>query len=157
MIISGATIPKAQKRTAFSFVTDVTPTILALAGIPQKTMLVPMTGKSLLPTIQNDSVQVYQANEPIGVEAAGHSALFKGDYKITRNARPLGDFKWRLYNLKKDPGETKDLAESQPKLFAEMIKEYTVYTEKMGVLEMGTQYEAPVSYTHLTLPTKRIV
>ena len=142
MIISGATIPKAQKRTAFSFVTDVTPTILALAGIPQKTMLVPMTGKSLLPTIQNDSVQVYQANEPIGVEAAGHSALFKGDYKITRNARPLGDFKWRLYNLKKDPGETKDLAESQPKLFAEMIKEYTVYTEKMGVLEMGTQYEA---------------
>ena len=142
LIISGATIPKAQKRSAFSFVTDVAPTILSLAGIPEKTMLVPMTGKSLLPTIQNDTVRVYQANEPIGVEAAGHSALFKGDYKITRNARPLGDFKWRLYNLKNDPGETKDLAQSQPKLFAEMIKEYAVYTEKMGVLEMGTQYEA---------------
>ncbi len=148
LIISGATIPKAQKRSAFSFVTDVAPTILALAGIPQKTLLVPMTGKNLLPTIQNDTVRVYQANEPVGVEAAGHSALFKGNYKITRNAKPLGDFKWRLYNLKNDPGEIKDLAASQPKLFAEMIKEYSVYTEKMGVLEMGTQYEAQAELTN---------
>ena len=142
LIISGTNIPKAQKRTAFSFVTDVAPTILELAEIPKKSLLVPMTGKSLLPTIQNDTVRVYPTNEPIGVEAAGHSALFKGDFKITRNAKPLGDFKWRLYNLKNDPGETKDLAEVQPKLFADMIKEYVVYTEKMGVLEMGTQYEA---------------
>ena len=148
LIISGATIPKVQKRSAFSFVTDVAPTILALAGIPKKSLLVPMTGKSLLPTIQNDTVRVYQANEPIGVEAAGHSALFKGDYKITRNAKPLGDFKWRLYNLKNDPGETKDLAELQPELFAEMIKDYAVYTEKMGVLEMGTQYEAQAELTN---------
>lgn len=142
LIISGGAIPKAQKRTAFSFVTDIAPTILALANIPKKSLLVPMTGKNLLPTIQNDTVRVYPSNEPIGVEAAGHSALFKGDLKITRNAKPLGDFKWRLYNLKNDPGETKDLAASQPQLFADMIKEYAVYTEKMGVLEMGTQYDA---------------
>ena len=148
LIISGGTIPKAQKRSTFSFVTDVAPTILSLAGIPQKTMLVPMTGKSLIPTIQNDTVRVYQADEPIGVEAAGHSALFKGDFKITRNAKPLGDFKWRLYNLKNDPGETKDLAQSQPKLFADMIKAYADYTEKMGVLEMGTQYEAQAELTN---------
>ena len=148
LIISGATIPKAQKRSAFSFVTDVAPTILALADIPEKSLLVPMTGKSLLPTIQNDTVRVYQANEPIGVEAAGHSALFKGYYKITRNAKPLGDFKWRLYHLKNDPGETTDLAASQPELFAEMIKEYADYTEEMGVLEMGTQYEAQAELTN---------
>lgn len=34
------------------------------------------------------------------------------------------------------------LAQSQPKLFAEMIKDFAEYTEKMGVLEMGIQYEA---------------
>ena len=60
---------------------------------------------------------------------------------MTRNARPLGDFKWRLYNLKKDPGETNDLAQSHPQLFAELIKDYADYSEKMGVLEMGIQYE----------------
>ena len=76
------------------------------------------------------------------MEAAGHSALFKGDYKITRNARPLGDFQWRLYNLKKDPGETQDLAQSKPQKFAELIKDYAAYSKRMGVLEMGTQYEA---------------
>ena len=142
LIIAGNGIPKAQKRTAFSFVTDVTPTILELAGIPEKQTLVPMTGKSLLPAIQKDSTLVYQGDEAVGVEAAGHSALFKGDFKLTRNARPLGDFKWRLYNIKKDPGETTDLASSHPQLFAELIKDYATYAEKMGVLEMGTQYEA---------------
>ena len=142
LIISGANIPKAQKRTAFSFVTDITPTILALAGIKEKSNSTTITGKSLLNAIQHDTAIVYQANEPVGVEAAGHSALFKGDYKITRNARPLGDFQWRLYNLKKDPGETQDLAQSNPQKFAELIKDYAAYSEKMGVLEMGTQYEA---------------
>ncbi len=142
LIIAGKGIPKAQKRAAFSFVTDVTPTILALAGIQEKPALVPMTGKNLLPAIQNDSMLVYQNDEPVGIEAAGHSALFKGNFKLTRNARPLGDFIWRLYNIKKDPGETNDLAQSNPQRFAELIKDYAEYVEKMGVLEMGTQYEA---------------
>jgi len=144
LIISGKGIPRSQKRSAFSFVTDVTPTILELAGIPEKPTLVPMTGKSLLPAIEDDSAHVYREDEPIGVEAAGHSALFKGDYKVTRNARPLGDLKWRLYNIKKDPGETNDLSESHPRLFAELIKDYADYTQKMGVLEMGSEYEAQV-------------
>jgi len=148
LIIAGKDIPKAQKRTAFSFVTDVAPTILALAGIPEKVSLVPMTGKSLLPAIQNDSVLVYQDDETIGLEAAGHSALFKGGFKLTRNARPLGDFKWRLYNLKKDPGETNDLAQIYPQLFAELIKDYADYTETMGVLEMGTEYEAQMELSN---------
>lgn len=148
LIVAGKDIPKAQKRTAFSFVTDITPTILALAGIEEETSLVPMTGKSLLPAIKQDSTLVYQANEPVGIEAAGHSALFKGDYKLTRNARPLGDFKWRLYNIKKDPGEMNDLASTHPQLFAELIKDYADYSEKMGVLEMGTQYEAQVELSN---------
>lgn len=142
LIISGANLPKTQKRAAFSFVTDIAPTILALADIQENPLAVPMTGKSLIPAIQSDTTLVYQPNESIGIEAAGHSALFKGNMKITRNARPLGDFKWRLYNIKEDPGETNDLAQAQPQIFANMIKEYAAYSEKVGVLEMGTQYEA---------------
>ena len=148
LIIAGKNIPQAQKRSAFSFVTDITPTILDLAGIEEKTRQVPMTGKSLLPTIEQDSILVYQADEPVGIEAAGHSALFKGDFKLTRNARPLGDFKWRLYNIKKDPGETTDLSQSHAPLFAELIKDYADYSKKMGVLEMGTQYEAQLELSN---------
>ena len=142
LIISGANLPSEQKRSAFSFVTDITPTILALANVPEKSLAVPMTGKSLVPAIQNDTTLVYQPNEAIGIEAAGHSALFKGNMKLTRNARPLGDFQWRLYDLKKDPGETTDLAKPQPQIFSTMIKDYVDYAEKMDVLEMGTEYEA---------------
>ena len=92
LIIAGKNIPIAQKRTAFSFVTDVTPTILALAGIEEKTTLVPMTGKSLLPAIENDSVLVYQEEEPIGVEAAGHSCPFQRRLQIDQKCAPLRRF-----------------------------------------------------------------
>jgi len=89
LIISGANLPTAQKQSAFSFVTDITPTILALANIPEKSLSVPMTGKSLVPAIQKDTALVYQPDEAIGIEAAGHSALFKGNMKLTIQEKPM--------------------------------------------------------------------
>ena len=46
------------------------------------------------------------------MEAAGQKALFKGDYKLAKNSNPYPDSQWRLFNIKNDPGETKDLKES---------------------------------------------
>jgi len=142
LIFSGKGVPQSQA-TAFSMVTDVTPTILSLAGIhtPKQLSIGPMTGRTLYPLLRGDTTDIYGVDEPIGIEAAGHGALFKGDYKLVRNGRPYGDGIWRLYNLKHDPGEIIDLAKSEPRRFAEMILDYDDYTEKYGVLEMGVHYE----------------
>ena len=142
LIISGANIPKGQKKDAFSFVTDVTPTILDLANVKYAPPLSKSyTGKTLQPYIQNQSDYVYEENDVIGVEAAGHAALFKGNMKITRNGLPYGDFKWRLYNLKDDPGETKDLSKSSPEMFKDLLAAYQTYTSENNVLEMAEDYD----------------
>ena len=142
LVVSGKNIP-IGKTHAFSFVTDVVPTILSLAGIgyDAETTAVPMTGKDLFPIIQQDSTTVYRPDEPIGMEAAGQAALFKGDLKLARNGKPYGDGVWRLYNLANDPGETNDLKETAPELFAEMMGHYMEYAEENGVVEMGVDYE----------------
>jgi arylsulfatase/uncharacterized sulfatase len=142
LIISGGNIPKGQKKDAISFVTDITPTILDIANIKGAPSLSKSyTGKTLQPYIQNQSDYVYEENEVIGIEAAGHAALFRGDMKITRNGPPYGDFKWRLYNLKNDPGETTDLSESLPEIFKELLIEYETYASDNNVLEMAEDYD----------------
>lgn len=142
LIIAGAQLPSGQLKKAFSFVTDITPTILDLAGIEptNEKMEMPMTGRSLTPVLFNQADRIYQADEPIGIEAAGQSALFQGDMKIIRNTVPYGDAKWKMYNIKNDPGETKDLATSSPEQFQNMLQAYEQYAKKFKVLDMGPEY-----------------
>lgn len=142
LIISGANIPQAKKN-AFSFITDVTPTILSIAGIAvNNPTSLSFTGRSLMPVINNEVDRIYQPDEPIGMEAASQAALFKGDMKIVKNDIPYGDGVWRLYNLKKDPGETKNLASANPNLFKELMADYQTYVKKYNVLTMPEGYEA---------------
>ena len=100
-----------------------------------------MTGPSIYPLLTDKADKIYREVEPIGIEAAEHGALYKGDYKLVRNGKPHGDGVWRLYNISIDPGETDNLSESQSSKFAELILDYDNYTSKYGVLEIGINYE----------------
>jgi len=80
---------------ALNFVTDVAPTIADLAGAATSQM----DGRSLLPLLSGEATEVYDRSDSIGIELSGNSALFKGDYKLTRNTLPFGDGEWRLHDL----------------------------------------------------------
>jgi arylsulfatase A-like enzyme len=149
LIFSGKNIPPGKSK-AFSFITDMAPTILDIAGIDydEQSSINPMTGHSLFPIIQKDTNQVYAQDEPIGMEAAGQAAIFRGDFKLVRNGKPYGDGIWRMYNLKNDPGETKDLAISNAKLFEDLKIDYKNYSTKYGVLEMPKDYETVEEITN---------
>ena len=141
LIFSGAGVAGPRRVDAFSLVTDVTPSILDLArveGIEDDS--VPMTGRSLMALLRGEAEEVYGADTPVGMEVSGQAALFKGDYKIVRNNPRYGDGVWRLYNLARDPGETRDLAAERADLFSELMGDYEAYTEAMGVLEMPEGY-----------------
>ncbi len=144
LIISGKNIPNGQQSKAFCFVTDIVPTILELAGMEPMSnkTYAPITGNSLLPHIQDVSVPVYREDEGIGLEASNSSAYFKGDFKIVKNNIPLGDNKWYMYNLKTDPGETKDISKSFPDKFQAMKASYDAYAKAVGVIEMKEGYSA---------------
>lgn len=142
LIVSGPGVPNGVRKDAFSFITDITPSILEMAGIapPDDPAMEPMSGKSFAPLLRGEQDRVYGAEELIGVEAAGQKAMFRGDYKLVNNGAPYGDGAWRLYDLSIDPGETNDLAAREPALFDEMMRAYETYAEENGVLEMPEGY-----------------
>jgi len=123
LIVSGTGIPKNKTSGAFSFFTDIAPTIYDLAGLPTSANegYAPITGKSLLPHINDLDQPVYESDEGVGLEAANSSAYFLNGYKIVKNNIPLGDNRWHLYHLDSDPGETKDIASQEPALFQKML------------------------------------
>lgn len=148
LIIAGN--PVQQKGTvtnAFSFATDIAPTILQLAGVRHPgseyrgRQLEVMDGKSLTPLLQGRAERIHGPDEITGYELGGNSALFMGDYKLVRNRQPVGDSRWHLFNYVIDPGETTDLSMTMPERFAEMQAAYRDYAEKNGVLEVPDDYD----------------
>lgn len=144
LIMSGPGIP-VQRIEAMSLVSDVAPTLLDLIeadASPGSTDA--MTGRSLKPVLTGVQDRVYASDEPIGMEVSGNSALYKGDFKITRHMPPTGDAAWRLYNMADDPGETRDLSVELPEKKAELLADYQAYAERVGVLEMPVGYDSLV-------------
>jgi arylsulfatase/uncharacterized sulfatase len=142
-IMAGAGLGDGGRVDARAFVTDVAPTLLALAGGgPELDGAKPMTGRSLLPLLRGETSAVYGPDDAIVIEVSGNAAVIKGDYKLTRNQLPHGDARWRLYDLSKDPGETTDLSASFPEIYDDLSAEYAAYSKRVGVLEVPEGYNS---------------
>ncbi len=147
LIISGPGINRRGEKTdEFVFVTDLTPTILSLAGAEDHggsfngNTKEPISGKDLSNFLTGSTQSVHQETESIGYELGGNRALFRGDYKIVFN-RSANDNAWHLFNIKTDPGESKDLAEAEPARLAQMTSDYEAYAEANNVLPMPEGYD----------------
>ena len=148
LIIAGESIsPEQSKTNAFSFVTDLTPTILELCQVNQPgeryggRLVEPIIGRSLVSILDNKAERVYSASDTVGYELAGNAALFQGDYKLVLNRGPLGDDNWHLFNIVVDPGETSDLAISMPDKRQSMISAYERYARVNQVLPVPEGYQ----------------
>ncbi|MBF7730481.1 arylsulfatase [Pseudomonas sp. N040] len=132
---------------AFTHVTDIAPTLLALAGVQQPDgryqgrAVEPMIGRNLLPVLRGQADAVYPVDQPVGYELSGNAAIFKGDYKLLRNLPPIGDGQWHLYDIRRDPGEVTDLQQQLPELFQQLIADYADYARANGVLPMPDGYD----------------
>ena len=147
LIISGEPLErKIKASSSFAWATDVARTILSFADVKPAgaryggKAVLPMTGKDLGPVIRGESSRAYSNEEVVGYELTGHSALFKGDYKLVRNQGPLGDGNWALYNIITDPGETTNLRESMPNRFQAMLADYAKFERDQGVLSPPEGY-----------------
>ncbi len=90
------------------------------------------------------------ADEWLGYELFGNSAIFQGDYKALRlgawleSAGVDGAGEWRLYDLKNDPSELRDLSEQEPELLAELVARYAEYSASMDIIDVPADFD-PVS------------
>ena len=153
LIFSGAGIEARAPIDSIAMVTDVTPTILDFAGVEaSENDPVPINGRSLRSVLEGIAAETHAATTPIGLEVAGNSALFLGDYKLTRNTPPYGDSIWRLYNLSVDPGETNDLAAEDPERMEAMMAHFQDYVEEFGVIELGDDFDVEAQMVANTIP-----
>jgi len=142
MIMAGPGIAPAAPSAAMTTVSDIAPTMLAMAGgAPDASAF---DGRSLVPLLAGQADAVRTPETATGFEVSGNAALFKGSYKLVRNLKPYGDGVWRLYDIATDPGETRDLSRSDPAKFKEMMAEYRAYAKRNGVLEMPEGYDSTV-------------
>ncbi|MBT22485.1 arylsulfatase [Candidatus Poribacteria bacterium] len=140
LIISGGPVSDPPAQTAaFAWATDIAATILGFARVDTPNgryagkPVLPITGKDLSPILRGEVEGVYEETDTVGYELTGHSALFRGDYKLVRNLQPLGDGEWRLYNIVIDPGEVEDLKAEMPDRLKTMLADYALFEEENGV------------------------
>jgi arylsulfatase A-like enzyme len=162
MIIAGGPVAiKNQFSNASAYVTDITPTILALTGVEAPETrnggwyggrkVEPMIGRSLMPVIEGSAETVYGPEDAVGFELAGHGALFMGDYKIVFNRGTQGDSQWHLFNIQTDPGETRDLSAENPAQLQLMLSRYQQYIADNNVLPIpdGYRHETQIIFNAL--------
>jgi arylsulfatase/uncharacterized sulfatase len=140
LVVAGPGVRPGTRIGTPTFVTDVAPTVVELAGASADGG-VAMTGLSLAPVLRGEADRTYPLDSPVGIEVAGNAALFRGDWKLVRNMPPYGDGAWHVYDLARDPGETTDLAPARPELAVKLRYEYGAYAGTMGVQPMPDGYD----------------
>ena len=144
LILSGPGVKAGIVTRGFSVITDITPTLLDLAGVAPAH---PLDGRSLRPVLTGSVASPYDATTPVAMEAAGEAALWKGDLKAIKGAGALADPAWRLYDITRDPGETNDLALARPAELAALKADYDAWAKRVGVAEVPAGYTADKQVT----------
>jgi len=94
--------------------------------------VLPMSGRSALAYLEGRSDTVH-GDEPLGWELYGNRALIRGNWKATLTWPPEGDGRWQLFDIRRDPAETRDLASDEPGMLEELRHAWDNYAEANGV------------------------
>ncbi len=142
MIITGPGVKGTRIVDSFAYVTDIMPTLLEYANVehPQKYQgrrVEKMRGRSLIDVASGAKDNAYAKDELIGAEMMGGKWMRKGDYKATlipSEGMGFGSGTWKLFNVKEDPGETRDLSALEPDMLQELTEAWDSYANDVGIL-----------------------
>ena len=129
---------------SFVYVTDITPTILELAGVSHPSTyqgqdVHAVMGKSLNPLLNGTVEKIHPDDEAIAGEMFNNTSVRMGDWKATSYGYPP---QWKLYNLATDLGENTDIASKHPDLLEKLITAYNKYAQDVGVvIPRGEKFE----------------
>lgn len=124
---------------AVTHVKDLPATFLDVAGVtyPQTfegRTVAPIQGKSLAPILKKTGEAVRAPGDWTGWELFGNRAIREGDWKLMWLCKPFGTSQWELFNLKDDPGETRDLAVERPDIRARLVGRWDEYVKTNNVI-----------------------
>ena len=107
-------IAPSSKSEHLAYFPDLLPTVAEVAGA---TVPAGVDGLSIAPTLFGRAAEQKQ-HEYLYWEFMGWTAVRQKNWRAVKPARAT---QWELYDLSKDPGETKDLAAANPALLAKLI------------------------------------
>ncbi|MBL7844565.1 MAG: arylsulfatase [Cyclobacteriaceae bacterium] len=140
MIIHGKDIPEnGSVSNVYCTIMDLAPTLLDVAGIQypgqyQSETIRPMKGETMMPFLSGKQATVHDENYWVGFEHRQYAYVRKGDWKIVNIQIPFDEKNLALYNLKQDPGETRDLAGEHIELYRELVSLWKQYAEEVQVV-----------------------
>ena len=108
MILSGPGVPMNKKTDGFTYLSDITPTIIDYLQLPRPSSV---EGRSLLPVIQDPSKKVRSSIYNVYGHWSRSIKSEDGFKLIVYNVDGIATT--QLFNLKKDPWEIKDLSKEQ--------------------------------------------
>lgn len=126
---AGLSDVEGQLRHQYVYVTDVTPTLLELAGVPRAEQrhgipAAEVDGVSAAGVLTDDAPSLHARQY---TETGGNRGYFADGWKIvTRHVpgTPFRDEEWELYDLERDPTETRNVAAEQPEVLARLAAEW---------------------------------
>lgn len=143
-------IAPGTRTNSFGYVTDITPTLLDIAGITQPggeyrgQTVHPIMGASMRGLLEGRAERVHAPDHPTVYELAGGIAVWLGDYKLISSSTSAIPARTgpQLFNVKQDPLERHNLAEQQPEKVAQLMQIYREYVERNQVIEVPADYRA---------------
>ncbi|WP_375003213.1 arylsulfatase [Gordonia sp. PS3] len=137
-------------RRQFSYVTDLAPTLLELAGVPT-----PATRQGV-PAVERDGVSIAEVlRDPAAssphieqyAEFGGHRGFYRDGWKLLslHDHRPdhVDAPRWQLYDVRTDPAETNDVAAEHPDLVAELARAWDAAAWHNTVFPLFDTADAP--------------
>jgi len=137
MIIAGRGVSfRGNKNSSYLTVMDLAPTFLELAGIdyPADDSVQAMRGESINAFLFGETDVVHDENYVTVHSHGGRMLIRKGKWKLTNLEPPFDESKLELFNLETDPGETNNLAASEPEKHKEMLDLWREERKKLRIV-----------------------
>lgn len=121
-------------------VTDMAPTILAVAGVPapgndyRGRPVHPMSGLNLVPALSAPANDPTLATRVVAGELFGGRYVRDGQWKLVSVTTPFADNRWELYDLSQDQAEMHNLAAQHPDVVRRLSSAWDDYARRSGVI-----------------------
>jgi len=137
MIIAGPGVAASNViDTTYMTVMDLAPSFLEIAGTvyPEDESVAPILGESINRFLAGEADTVHDEEYVTTLFHYGRAYLRQGKWKISTLESPFDEDYFELFDLSVDPGETNNLADSEPEKLVELIALWREQREELGII-----------------------
>jgi arylsulfatase len=135
LIVAGAGVARRGEKTdAYLTVMDFAPTILELARAQYPRDKTPMAGESAAAFLAGRAERVHDERYVSTLMYNQYAYVRRGDWKLLTLTQPFDERDFELFDLRRDPGETRDLSAAEPERRAAMLDLWRAERRRFGIV-----------------------